>query len=172
MGKSRARVVLGVALFGVIELAASRSPASEEFPLAMREAAGMPCTPSCVICHGVDPGTPTTFATRKLGLTMFTYGTRKHDTAKLKASYAAYVSGMPPTVGAGTIDLAAAPAIADALKRGVDPETGADVCIPSYGCGAHVASDAPPRDAWSALWVVGLLALGALIRRTLANRAD
>jgi MYXO-CTERM domain-containing protein len=167
MGKSRA--VLGIALFSVIGVGGARARASEEFPTAIREAAGMPCTPSCVICHGVDPGDANTFTRRELGLTMFTYGTRKHDTAKLKASYAAYTSGQPPAVGMA--NLAAAPHVAAALRGGLDPLTGDDVCIPSYGCGAHVASQAPPRDAWSALWVVGLMALGALVRRQI-SKAD
>lgn len=162
---------MGLALVGVIQLTAERAQASEEFPAAIREAAGMPCTPSCVICHGVDPGTSSTFATRQLGATMFYYGTRKHDTDALKASYAAYTSGQPPAIGADRVDLAAAPQIAAALKGGLDPFTGDDVCIPTYGCGAHVVSQAPPRDGWSALWIVGLMALGALARRTI-SKAD
>jgi hypothetical protein len=168
MGNSRA--VLGIALVAVIELTGARARASEEFPAAIQEAAGMPCTPSCVICHGVDPGTSSTFSTRKLGLTMFTYGTRKHDTAALKASYAAFASGKQPANGA-MVDLTPAPQIDAALKRGLDPLTGDDVCIPTYGCGAHLVSQAPPRDGWSALWIVGFMALGALARRTI-SKAD
>jgi len=166
MGISRA--VLGLALIGVVELSSAAAAASEEFPAAFREAAGMPCTPSCVICHAIDPGTPDSFTRRKLGLAMFANGARRHDTAKLSAAYAAYAAtGKPTATGAG--DAWAAKTDAD-LKRGLDPETGYDVCIPTYGCGAHVASHAPPRDAWSAVWIVGALALGTLVRRQVAKR--
>lgn len=164
MGSSR--VVLGVTLLSVVELVSAHARASEEFPAAIEEAAGMPCTPSCVICHGEDPGHVTTFTRRLLGRTMFWYGLKEHDAARLKENYANYVALRPPANNA-MVDFASAPKIDLALKRGVDPETGDDVCIPTYGCGAHVASHAPPRDAWSALWIVSALALGAFVRRQL-----
>jgi hypothetical protein len=164
MGNSR--MLLGVVLASVLALVTTRAPASEEFPAAIREAAGMPCTPSCVICHGVDPGTSTTYTTRKLGLSMLSHGARRHDTAKLKDAYAAYAAtGKPTATGPG--EPWAAKVDAD-LKRGLDPETGHDVCIPTYGCGAHVVSHAPPQDTRSAVWIASALALGALVRRRIA----
>lgn len=166
------RAVLGVMLLGSIAIAIATvvtpAHASEEFPEAIREAAAMPCTPSCVICHGVDPGTSTTFTTRQLGRTLFSYGLPAHEAAKLKANYAEY-QRTGAAIKDTTVDLAAAARVDASLKRALDPETGADVCIPTYGCGAHLANHAPPRDAWSAIWIVGALALGALVRRQISK---
>jgi hypothetical protein len=164
------RVLVSGALIAGSALGSSRALASEEFPAAIEQAAGMPCTPSCVICHGEDPGHLNTFTRRLLGRTMFAYGLTEHDADKLKANYGNYVALKPPPNNPNAmIDFASAPNIDAALKRGLDPETGDDVCIPTYGCGAHVASHAPPRDASSALWIVFALALGTLVRRQLAK---
>lgn len=153
------RVVAGAAL-----LATRPSFASEEFPAALAAAAGMSCTPSCVVCHGEDPGTAATFTRRKLGATLVTYNgnfVAPHDTAALTANYNAYKA---------TPDGAAVDAL---LKEGIDPETKAELCRggPTYGCGAHVVSKPPVSGDLSVLaFVAGAMALGAVARRARSRR--
>ncbi|HYP87119.1 MAG TPA: hypothetical protein VEQ59_03185 [Polyangiaceae bacterium] len=148
-----------VAMAGFIGVFSANAEASQEFPEALQEAAGMACAPSCVVCHGVDPGTADTFTRKKLGATLFAYNgnpVAAHDTKALKANYAAYIaSGTPEALN-----------VKAKLAEGIDPETGVGLCGPTYGCGAHVASKAPPRNDWSAaLWVVGAVVTGGLLRR-------
>jgi len=121
----------------------------------------MPCTPSCVVCHGKVPGDASSFFARKLPHALAASG------------------GLPPPGAAGVATLKsdfatyAAKAATDpevlrvitALKQGIDPETGDSLCGPTYGCGAHVAKKAPPSDLSSPLWVVGAMAIGGLLRR-------
>ncbi|HYQ18588.1 MAG TPA: hypothetical protein VEQ58_22585, partial [Polyangiaceae bacterium] len=138
-----------VVMAGFLGVLSSNAQASQEFPGALQEAAGMTCAPSCVVCHGVDPGTAQTFRTRKLGDTLFIYNgnpVAPHDTAALKANYAAYIkSGTPEALN-----------VQAKLAEGIDPETGIGLCGPTYGCGAHIASKAPARHDWSGvLWVLG-----------------
>jgi hypothetical protein len=139
--------------------------ASEEFPAAIQEAANMPCVPSCTLCHGIDPGTATTFASKKLGATLVTYGgnfVKAHDTAALKANYAAY----KVTPDGAAVDAQ--------LAQGIDPETKTDLCSSenklAYGCGAHVAAKAPPSDATALMWIAGAMAVGAFVRRARVRR--
>jgi len=142
-------------------LAPQRAQASEQFPTAIQDAAQMPCTPSCTLCHGVDPGTASTYMNKKLGKTLFFFNSKvvgPGDSDALKVNYAAYKA----TPEGAAVD-------AD-LKLGIDPETKADLCSGAnnvtYGCGAHVAAKAPPSDASALLWIAGAMALGALVRRT------
>lgn len=155
---------LRIALAGAAILAPRPTLASEQFPAAIQDAAKMPCTPSCTLCHGVDPGTASTYMNKKLGKTLFFFnGTvvGPSDTNALKANYAAYKA---------TADGAAADAD---LAKGIDPETKADLCSGennvTYGCGAHVAAKAPPSDASPLLWVAGAMAIGAVARRRRAQ---
>ena len=121
----------------------------------------MPCSPSCTLCHGVDPGTASTYMNKKLGKTLFFFNSKvvgPGDTSALKANYAAYAATPDGT------------AVAADLAMGIDPETKADLCSGennvTYGCGAHVAAKAPPSDASALLWVAGAMVIGALVRRT------
>jgi len=161
--KSFRSLFLGVVAFGFVAFAPSQALASEEFPGAIQEAAGMPCVPQCALCHGVTPGTAATYSRKKLGATLFNINPGKpvlpHDVAGLKAAFAVY-----------KMDPANATNVA-ALVEGKDPETGDGLCGPTYGCGAHVAKQAPPSDFSAPLWVVGAMALGALIRRQKSKRS-
>lgn len=114
----------------------------------------MPCAPSCVICHGVDPGTQATFGQRPLGLAMFGNGATTPDDGKLKEAWASFARNP-----------ANAAVVAD-VQAGIDPATKADLCQLKYGCGARIAKETP-RDDWSGLlFVAGAMGFGALLRRT------
>ena len=68
------RTTGGLLLWGVASLLsvltfASPSLASPAFPNAVREAANMSCTPSCTVCHTVDPGVSGT-ATKSFAMAM------------------------------------------------------------------------------------------------------
>ena len=155
--KSFRNLFLGGATLGVVALAPSLAHASEEFPAAIQEAAGMPCVPQCVLCHGVTPGTANTYMNKKLGATLFNVMgvgvVLPHEADHLKAAYAAYAA--KPENSAAVA----------ALKAGTDPETGDSLCGPTYGCGAHVAKKAPPSDLSAPLWVAFAMTLGVLFRR-------
>ena len=142
-------------VLGLAALWSAPARASEEFPGAIQEAAQMPCVPQCALCHGVNPGTATTYRDKALGLALFMAegGILPHDAVKLKSSYVTY-SKNPANAAAVT-----------ALKNGIDPQTGDSLCGPSYGCGAHVAKKAPPTDLAAPLWVLGAVVAGALLRR-------
>jgi hypothetical protein len=150
-----------IAVAGALLLVPQGARASEQFPTAIQEAAQMPCTPSCTLCHGVDPGTASTYMNKKLGKTLFFYNNKvvaPGDSAALKANYEAYKAS---TDGA---------AVDADLKLGIDPETKVDLCSSAnnvtYGCGAHVATKAPPSDASALFWIAGAMVIGALVRRT------
>lgn len=155
--KTSSKIRSSIATLGFSLALCSNATASQEFPSAIQEAAGMPCTPSCVLCHGVDPGTAATFMNKALGKALFSGPplVGPNQSGALKESYAAYAA-KPENAAAVT-----------ALKAGVDPETGVDLCSNkvTYGCGAHIAKDAP-RDDWSGLlFVAGAMGFGALLRR-------
>jgi len=165
---SSRRWLVRIVIAGAALLAPRPSLASEEFPAAIQAAAGMPCTPSCTLCHGVDPGTATSFGNKKLGQTLVTYpvnGTPNfvapHNAAALTTNYNAYKT----TAEGAAVD-------AD-LKQGIDPETKADLCAngPTYGCGAHVAAKAPPTDLSALAWIAGAMVVGAVARRQRARRS-
>ena len=149
------KLVFSIIAVGGVALAPARALASQNFPGAIQESAGMPCVPSCTLCHGVNPGTAATFMNKALGKTLFTINgaVPANDANALKAAYAKYA-----------MDPANAASVA-ALKEGKDPETGETLCGPTYGCGAHVAKQAPPTDFSAPLWVIGAIVTGGLLRR-------
>lgn len=149
---------IGLALLWASLPGAAR--ASEEFPGALQEAAGMPCAPQCALCHGVTPGTATTFTAKKLPRDLITAapGAAPHNTTWLKAAYTAYA-----------MNTANADAVAK-LKEGKDPETGDALCGPTYGCGARFAKPAPQDGSTAPYWVAGALLLGSLLRRRKLER--
>ena len=154
--KSLRNLVLCLVALSGVALSPALARASQEFPGAIQEAAGMPCVPDCKLCHGVSPGTedtwPNTPLGQKLGLQA---GVMPHDAASLKAAFAV-VKADP-----------ANKAIVDALARGEDPKAGGDICTPSYGCGATIARKPARRSPDAAAAVAGALALfaGLLLMR-------
>jgi hypothetical protein len=149
----------------VAALGVSLSPltahAEEPFPGALQEAAELSCAPTCSICHTANPGTAGTWAGKKLGRLIQAGGARigaGSDAAELKAAYAKVVEN----ANGGN---AMAKEVIDSLKAGLDPDTGAEICQVTYGCGAHIVKETP-RDDWSGLlFVAGAMGFGALLRR-------
>lgn len=151
---THSKIISRIAALSFAAALSGHAAASQEFPAAIQEAASMPCAPSCVLCHGVDPGTASTFTQKTIGAALFNAGAMEaHNTDRLKAAYAKY-SADPANAASVT-----------ALKAGIDPQTGSKLCELTYGCGAHIAKDAP-RDDWSGLlFVAGAVGFGALLRR-------
>jgi MYXO-CTERM domain-containing protein len=150
----------GLFVAGALLLTQAPAHASEEFPAALQEAAGMPCTPSCVVCHGKVPGDATSFAVRKLSQDVFLVPFPDPGAAGVpvvKSNFAAYAAKAPTDPNIARV--------VAALKDGIDPETGDSLCGPAYGCGAHVARKAPPTDFSAPLWALGAVIAGGILRR-------
>lgn len=147
------KILSGVATLAFAVSLTASAAASEVFPAAIQEAAGLPCVPSCLLCHTSNPGTILTFMGKPFGAAMAANGAVPQNTDSLKAAYAKYS--------------AANPAVAESLKNGFDPDNGGALCnTPTYGCGARIAKD-EPRDDWSGLlFVAGAMGLGAILRRS------
>jgi hypothetical protein len=153
------QVLFGVALASGL-LLSSAAHASQEFPEAIKEAAGMPCVPGCVLCHGQAVGDAGSFFNRQFTHELVAAGTlpAPHATDTVKADYAALA------MKAAT-DPATAKIVMD-LKSGIDPDTGDSLCGPVYGCGAsHIVAKAPPSDVSLPYFIAGALMLGNLLRR-------
>lgn len=129
--------------------------ASQTFPAALQEAAGMPCTPACVVCHGKTPGDGGSFRARKLSRDLLDIKfILPNDTATLKANFATYRDNM--------LNAAAVAA----LKDGTDPETGDSLCGPIYGCAVQPVKRAPASESSGGIpWAIGAVVLGGLLRR-------
>jgi hypothetical protein len=153
-------LVVGVAVVGCTALAPRRALASEVFPGAIQEAANMQCVPICTLCHTTNPGNATSWQTKKLPLALKAHGVVARDADSLKKAWAAYLADTNPA----TADPTVRQLIVDQVKAGKD-QTGADICGPSYGCGAHIATKAPPSNLSAPLWVVGAIAVGGFLRR-------
>jgi hypothetical protein len=156
----------GLVMAGALLLVPTPARASEQFPAALQEAASMPCTPSCVVCHGKVPGDIGSFLARKLTNELIKPpgslpGPGAAGVPVLKSDFATYAAR-------AATDPEVARVVA-ALKDGIDPETGDSLCGPTYGCGAHVAKKAPPADIAAPLWVIGAVVAGGLLRRRKAR---
>jgi hypothetical protein len=150
----------GLFVAGALLLTQAPAHASEEFPAALQEAAGMPCTPSCVVCHGKVPGDAGSFTARQLSRDAFLAPLPLPGSAGVpvvKSNFAAYAAK-------AATDANVARVVA-ALKDGIDPETGDSLCGPAYGCGAHVARKAPPTDFSGPLFALGAVIAGGIMRR-------
>jgi hypothetical protein len=146
----------------------STARAEEPFPGGLQEAAGLSCAPSCTLCHTTNPGQVNTW-TKPFGAAVINRGaTKGSGEAGIKTAWAKLVvdAQTPPMNpnDPGDPNVIAARLVAS-LRAGLDPETGAELCQVTYGCGAHIAKDAP-RDDWSGLlFVAGAMGFGALLRR-------
>jgi hypothetical protein len=146
-------------LFGLSSIAAAvlapiPAHASEVFPGAIQEAAGLSCAPSCLLCHTSNPGSITTYMGKPFGAAMAKNGAAPQNTASLKEAYTKYAADTANATGVNR------------LMSGLDPDYGSPLCdLPTYGCGAHVAKEAPPKDFSAPLWVIGAVVAGGLLRR-------
>src|SRR5882724_4666686 len=89
-------LVFGVAVVGCVGLAPRRALASEVFPGAIQEAAGMSCVPICTLCHTTNPGNASSWTTKKLPLQLVAHGVRPGDADSLKNAWAAYLADTNP----------------------------------------------------------------------------
>lgn len=148
--------LLNCLLTGAGVLAASLWPAIAQaeptFPAVLQEAANMACAPSCTVCHAGTPSA-TTWAMKAFGSKMFLSGIMKGNPNSVRTAFGAYKAD--PANAAGV----------QALESGSDPDNGSKLCELTYGCGARVAKQPPPSDLSAALWVVGAVVTGSLLRR-------
>lgn len=140
--------------FGVLALGAT-AHAEEPFPAEISEAAGMPCVPSCLLCHTTNPGQAGTWVGKQFGAYMGTHGAKKGDAASIKTAYAAFAAD--PANMSKVMD----------LQKGLDPDNNTiNLCTgPTYGCGAHIAKTTPQDSTTMPYWIAGALVLGSLLRR-------
>jgi len=136
-----------------------RAGAEEPFPGGMQEAAGIPCTPTCLLCHTAIPGTRANLQ-QPFGLTVFRSGKVKPGKPESMHDVVAYLRDMKiDTDSDGKLDV-------DELAVGSDPnfaDPNKEVCGPQYGCGAHLAP-VPPRGPKPVLWwLVAALSLASLV---------
>lgn len=133
-------------IFAVLVLAPHASFASPTFPAELEKAAQLDCTPACISCHTTEPGVsgsanqPFADAMQANGLT----------------------AGKPDTL---------APAYAAVLveQSTLPPEEQLDLNFPCeadilYGCGAHIAPEAP-SPIWPWLFASSVLAVLVTTRR-------
>lgn len=161
---SLAKLLSSLAISSSALFVSNSALASDVFPGAVRDTLEMPCLPSCLLCHTVNPGMsgltdqPFTLAmTGNAGLP------NPGETAWVERGLAAL--GATDSDEDGMSDL-------DELKAGRDPNVkgAGDICAPDvhYGCGAASVAT-PASGGWSgAAWFVlgGLvLAAGARARR-------
>jgi hypothetical protein len=136
-----------------ITLWAVPGAARAEYPGKMREAFNMPCSSGCLLCHSDPSGGPGNFNKWIEGRLAF-----PSSPDPVAALAAIEVKDFD---GDGVTDEAE-------LRAGTDPGAfGAmSVCLPEYGCGAHVAKS-PPRDVRGpfALLLAGLAVAGLLRRQ-------
>jgi MYXO-CTERM domain-containing protein len=161
-------IFAGLVAAGALLLVQAPAHASEQFPAALQKAAGMPCTPSCVVCHGKVPGDLQSFTARALSRDLIAAGMTPlpggAGVPVVESNFAAYAAkaATDPNVAR----------VVAALKDGIDPETGDSLCGPTYGCGAHVAKKAPPADLSAPLWALGAVVAGGILRRRRKSNAS
>jgi hypothetical protein len=148
--KSFRRGWLCLAILGSA-LRASPALAEPEFPGAIFDAADMKCVPTCTLCHTTNPGTATTWQAKMLGPTLVGAGLKAGDPDTMNAAFKTYAATHATEVAK--------------IKQGIDPQTGANVCGPTYGCGAHIVRRSPSNDNGGPLFIVGAMVVGGLLRR-------
>jgi hypothetical protein len=162
--RARSRiVVLSAGLLGAALWSAS-AQASQPFPSAMSDALGMPCAPSCTICHATEAGGVGTVvklfgnSAKAAGAGPFSVDALKGALSCMSAPVGTTCANMLPSKGPidsdgdGVTDI-------DELTAGNDPNNKGDarICGPNYGCGAHI-SRVPPARSGTALAIAGSVA--------------
>jgi hypothetical protein len=142
--------------------------ASQSFPTELASAAGMPCTPACTVCHRDNEGGSGTVV-QPFGIAMFLRG--GVQSAKPETVAPAF-ERIRAELEAGDSDKDQVSDLRE-LVAGTDPNVygAVSLCIPEYGCGAHVAKS-PPRDVRGpfALLLAGLAVVGLLRRQRPVRR--
>jgi hypothetical protein len=154
-------------LFLSFSFAAVPASAAPTFPAAIQDAAGIPCTPTCLLCHKTNPGEAGNWNT-PFGITVKGNGADAKHPESIQTVVANLRAKMTDSDDDGKLDV-------DELAAGTDPnktESWAEICAPLYGCGAHVAV-APPPTRSTALWwftVPVVLSMLAAMRRQAVRR--
>jgi len=156
--------------FSLVMSLALHANAEGTFPGGIQEAASIPCTPTCLLCHTDIPGTLANLK-QPFGLTVFANGVRPGHPESLHTVVANLREKMTDSDNDGKIDV-------DELAAGTNPnlsDPNAELCGPEYGCGAHIAAPPPPARAPVLWWLAGISTLMALInvrrRRSLRSAA-
>ncbi|MDP2311016.1 MAG: thrombospondin type 3 repeat-containing protein [Pseudomonadota bacterium] len=145
-------------LFSLLIASAS---ASSSYPAALEDELGMPCAPTCTVCHETNAGGPGTVL-KDFGLALMARDlTGGADIPSLQAALAAMEADAVDSDGDGMSDL-------DELAAGADPNPGAavfcepdgggEVIVPVYGCFGASGTAA-------GMGLVSLLGLTTLRRR-------
>lgn len=158
----RAPVLVAVsAVLGLALLGSSPASASPVYPTTIEETLGMPCAPTCELCHLTTIGRGGN-ATQPFALALVDAGLVSNDPELLRTLLTSLSGGASTTDsdGDGTPDIAELEA-----ESPTDPNdpTGASICGggAEYGCGV-----APASSVSGAPIALGLLgALGFLARR-------
>ncbi len=149
--------------FSALLTVVAESHADQKFPNEITNQLDMPCVPQCTICHKDLAGGFGTIATP--------FG---------QAMQGAGLNFLVPTVAPALAQLRANKTDSDGdgvdditqLSAGVDPSTGAVICgsgappIPTYGCGAHIASSPSPDHSGSLAALLVAAVLGASAHRS------
>jgi hypothetical protein len=146
---------------------ALRAGAEPTFPEAVQEAADIPCSPTCVLCHTAIPGTLLNLK-QPFGLAVLANGVKRGDPSSMNTVVANLREKKTDSDGDGKIDV-------DELAAGAnpnDPDPNAELCGPLYGCGAHLAPPPPPPRAPVMCWLVAILTVTALISARRQRRAE
>ena len=156
-----------IAGFLLVTSFALRVSAEETFPGGIQEAGGIPCTPTCLLCHTAIPGALSNLK-QPFGLAVLANGVVRTDPSSMHTVVANLRKKMTDSDADGTIDV-------DELAAGTNPnlaDPNAQLCGPLYGCGAHLARQ-PPAARVSVLWgLMGGLALTAfVVARRRSSRA-
>lgn len=150
--------------------------ASDSFPAALADAAGMICTPTCRACHAVDPGVVSTAYSQPFGGKLYNSGIAIGNPESVATAYEA-IGAESDSDGDGETDymeLAADPPTDpnDPNLNSANPGNGLCSVEVLYGCGAHVAS-APAEHSLGWLWaILSGLGIFTLFRRGARRSGD
>jgi hypothetical protein len=141
-----------------ILITATLTMASGNYPGEVQTEAGVPCAPTCTLCHATNAGGGGT-VTQPFGQAMMARGlTGGGNTDALVAALGQLDSDGIDSDANGTSDV-------DALRAGENPNDGTPFCgdivvaTPTYGCFQHA------RAGGSAALVLGAIVLSRVARR-------
>jgi hypothetical protein len=150
------RLLACISVLGAALVSAGSAWARPEIPGKLQEAAGMSCVPLCTMCHLTNPGQADNWTMKTLSGVLV--GPIQAET-DIKPAYDMWA--------------ATNPTLAEGVRRGYEPgslapgKTPENVCGPVYGCAIPAAkpikSSSP--DYTGVIWVVGAVAVGAVLRR-------
>lgn len=151
------RLFSRISIAALVLLTSGSALARPEAPGWLMEAAGMECVPLCTMCHLTNPGVADNWAQKPLGAALFAPINAQTD---IKPTYNAWALMYPME--------------AAKVKAGIEPKTGEDVCGPTYGCAVPMVAKHParPRDYTAAIWVVGAMVVGGILRRRRKTNAS